>query len=229
MLNQSEIESFLDTLVLSKGSHSPDSGLYCPMEAAAFIAEESWSSNPRRVSPRIASFVRKFSDVLDNETRQLLKPYILKCLDTVVSQDAEEKRAWMATDWLVREYAPIFLRLAGLSEHAEALEKLHRLTSRIDVVGVQYKLGVMLESVRSVPESVARVLSWYYVRDIIRPVTWAAARDSFRDDGRDAIGEVVRDIAWESTKVITNVALVSAVEVLYLSMFRLLDRMIDVK
>ena len=35
----------------------------------------------------------------------------------------------LATDWLVREYSPAFLRLAGLNYQAETLEKLPALTS----------------------------------------------------------------------------------------------------
>lgn len=113
----------LTKIVLKSGGHTPD-GEYCVMELAAFIAEEPWSDHPKCVSPVIAAFLRSWNDALDDETRQILKPYAIKSLNTVGTEADEEIRAWMATEWLARECAPAFLRLAGLTEHAETLEQL---------------------------------------------------------------------------------------------------------
>jgi hypothetical protein len=64
----------LDTVTLFKGAHSPDS-TFCVMELAAYIANEPWSDHPKCVSPVIAAFLRNWNDSLDDETRQILKPF----------------------------------------------------------------------------------------------------------------------------------------------------------
>nr|MBA2706998.1 hypothetical protein [Gemmatimonadaceae bacterium] len=120
--------AILDTLVLEHGAHSPD-GKFCIMEATAYIAGEPWSDAPKCVSPVIGAFLRSWNDSLGDNDRQLLKPYVTRVIGTRTNAKDEEKRSWMATDWLARECAPAFLRLARLTEHAEALEGLAALTT----------------------------------------------------------------------------------------------------
>jgi hypothetical protein len=52
------------------------------MEAAAWLADEPHSDHPQCVSPVIASFMRAYNDQVDDGTRQLLKPYVVKVLNT---------------------------------------------------------------------------------------------------------------------------------------------------
>lgn len=70
-------------------------------------------------------------EVRRRDDRQMLKPLIPRLVGTKASKAVEEKRAGMATDWLARECAPAFLRLAGLTDHAEALEGLTALVERM--------------------------------------------------------------------------------------------------
>src|SRR5438552_13778263 len=107
----------LRTLKLESGSHEPDH-TFCIMEAAAYVAGEQWSDHPQCVSPAIGAFLRSWNDSLDDKTRQKLKPYVRKVIDTRTTEADEQMRAWLATDWLVRTFTPTWLRKAGLNDEA---------------------------------------------------------------------------------------------------------------
>src|SRR5690349_5848590 len=169
----------LDEIKLYKGAHNPDSQM-CALELAAYIAEEPWSDHPMCVSPVIAAFMRNWNDSLNDDERQMLKPYVLKSINTVGTKADEEKRAWMATDWLVRECAPAFLRLAGLTVHAEALEKLAALDSISRAKEAQPTLAAAGAAARD--------------------AAWAAARAAAGAAARDAAGAAARDAAWAGAR-----------------------------
>ena len=124
-------ERFAELGRLEGGAH-PDGNGMCVMEAVAYITGEPWSDHPECVSPVIGAFMRNWNDSLrtDEERDRLLKPLIPVIVGTNTGAADDETRAWMATDWLVREQTPAWLRLAGLSEHADALENLAALTGR---------------------------------------------------------------------------------------------------
>src|SRR5690606_588012 len=109
-------------LTLDEGAHdTPDDGM-CLLEAAAYISGEYHSDHPACVSPVIAAFGRRWNDDLPDDDRQrLLLPLLPLLPDTASTAEVEEARAWMATDWMVREHAPAWLRLAGLVEQAHEL------------------------------------------------------------------------------------------------------------
>jgi hypothetical protein len=117
---------------LDTGAHDPTDGKMCVMEAVAYVAGEPWSDHPQCVSPVIAKFLRTWNDDLsDAETRtRLLAPLIPDVIGTRTTDADEETRAWLATDWLVRVYAPAWLDLTpSLASHATALRALPSLTS----------------------------------------------------------------------------------------------------
>ena len=121
--------TFLGPLTLEKGAHDRGKGM-CAMEAAAYLAGEKHSDHPECVSPVIAEFMRSWNDGLPDAQRHILKSWIPKVLHTRTSQADEETRAWLATDWLVRECAPAWLDLVGLTERATELRNLPALTSQ---------------------------------------------------------------------------------------------------
>src|SRR5437588_7373903 len=100
----------LSTVTLLKGSHNPDSQ-FCVMELAAFLAGEKWSDRPECASPVITAFLVSWNDSLNDEDRQMLRPYAVKVIGTRTTPQDEITRAWMAVDWLARTCAPAFLRL----------------------------------------------------------------------------------------------------------------------
>ena len=117
----------IDKVQVKSGAHeSVEHGL-CIMEAVAYIAHEQHSDHPQCVSPVIGAFMRTWNDSMNDEDRQQLKALIPVVMDTARTPEDEERRAWMATDWLVRVHTPAWLRLAGLSEHADRLASLPRL------------------------------------------------------------------------------------------------------
>ena len=127
---------------LDRGAHkSPGDGM-CLVEAAAYVAGRPHTDHPPCVSPVIGAFCRSWNDSLSDEDRQMLVPYVERILDTNTGPGDDEKRAWLATDWLVRECAPAWLRLAGLTTVADITRA--RLAAVADRVGGG--LEVVLES-----------------------------------------------------------------------------------
>jgi hypothetical protein len=66
----------------------------CLLEAAAYVAGEPWSDSPECVSPVLAAFGRSWNDALDDENRQMLKPFIPRLVGTAARRAADA--AWAA-------------------------------------------------------------------------------------------------------------------------------------
>ena len=128
----------LDTLTLAKGGHETRAGGVCLTEAVAWFAGEPHSAYPACVSPVLAAFGRTWNDRLDDAERQRLVPLIPRLVGTAGDADADAVCGWMAVDWLVRTYAPAFLRLPpALADHADRLAALAPITSSADAVAAQ--------------------------------------------------------------------------------------------
>lgn len=170
----------LDTITLSHGSHSKGSGKGCVMEWTSVLAGEPWSDSPQCTSPVIAAFLRSWNDSLPDDERQQLKRYIPLVINTRGSDALEAKRAWMATDWLVRVQAPAWLRLAGLTEQAALLEGMPEVTAT-----TVPSIKAPLEAVRK--EAAA---AW----DAAWAAAWAAARAAAWDAARDEQNRVLESM-----------------------------------
>lgn len=124
----------LETLVLEPGAHAANEGQHMNvMEAVAHIAGEPWSHRPECASPVLAAFCRRWNDTVEpygSAIRKQLKHYIPRLIGSRGTAAQEEARAWMAVDWLLHESQPAWLRLAGLTEHAERLAALRPQTIR---------------------------------------------------------------------------------------------------
>src|SRR3954453_23724766 len=79
----------LDALVLGVRAHSAADltdaetaadKRACLLEAVAFVAGEPWSDSPSCTSPVLGTFGRSLNDVLPDDRRQQLKPYILRLI-----------------------------------------------------------------------------------------------------------------------------------------------------
>lgn len=173
----------LDQLQVQSGSHaSPEAGM-CVMEMVSYIAREQHSDTPQCVSPVIGAFMRSWNDAMSDVDRQQLKPLIPVVMDTAGTPEDEERRAWMALDWLVREHTPAWLRLAGLTDHADRLASLPRFKAGMNVPAIK----PVLDAARSAAAAA-------------RDAAAAAARDAAGDAARDAAGDAARgaagDAAW---------------------------------
>src|SRR5215469_10789169 len=118
----------IESVVLSVGSHASAEDGMCVMEMVSYIAGETWSDSPACASPVISSFLRSWNDSLDDETRQRLRSYARRVTGTA-NDGKDEQRAWMCVDWLARTQLPLWLDLAGLSEHAAACRALTAISS----------------------------------------------------------------------------------------------------
>jgi hypothetical protein len=67
---------------LDRGAHPEGSGQVCAMEAAAWLAGEPWSDQPRSVHPVVAHVARAVNDRIADDERQTLWPLIVASLDT---------------------------------------------------------------------------------------------------------------------------------------------------
>jgi hypothetical protein len=190
---------YLEPLKLGRGSHDPPlNGLVnaCVMEAVAYVAGEPFSDHPECASPVITSFLVYWNDAMDDVDRQMLKPYIVRLVGTRTGKRHEEQRAWMLTDWLVRECAPAWLRLAGLAGQAELLESLAPLTSAASA----RKAQLVLDAARK-DSAAAAAAEWAAAGGLpqvfaARDAVWASAAAAARDAVWASAAAAAADSAW---------------------------------
>src|ERR1039458_1171742 len=177
----------LDGITLLAGSHPDREAGVDAMEAVAWLAGEAHSDMPKCASPVLGAFMRSWNDALDDEGRQKLKPYLPRLIGTAGNKKKDEKRAWLCTDWLVRECAPAWLELAGVKEAPAALRALPPILS----VTAAKKAQPTVDDARQ-KGTVAREAAW----DAAREAAWSAAGAAARDAAGAAAGEAARAAVW---------------------------------
>lgn len=207
----------LDVLTLAVGRHADTQRAMSVVEAAAYVAGEPWSDRPACISPLIAAFLRSWNDALDDVTRnRLLKCFVLKAIGTNTAAAHEVTRAWLVTDWLVREQAPAWLALAGLTKDAARLRALPALTSSDIAVAIQPALTGAREHAAAVwdgAETAEGIAAWKAAATASRSFAAAAARsaaisaagvdgqaaawDTTWDAARDVAETVAEAVAWD--------------------------------
>ena len=232
-------ESEMQEIRLLKGSHperfaSDGTATMCAQEFASYLAGEPHSDHPRCVSPVLNSFMVSWNDGLDDETRQKLRPYIVRTLGTA-GDGQDRARSYMALDWFIRVHTPGFLVAAGLTEEAAKLRGLAAIADIEKVQAATPHVNAAWDAARAA----ARDAAWDAARAAARAATGDAARAAARAAARDAAwaaagdaawtaaGEAARDAAWTAAGEAARDALASAVALLQESAFELLDRMID--
>ena len=126
----------LDGIVLSKGDHRSREKGVCALEAVAWLAGLPHSDAPACVCPVIRAFVVSWNDAIPDDVRRtaLLKPFLLKMLDTKSTPAVELTRSYLAFDWLVRVQMPAWLDLSQtLAQHATALRACAPLVDRATI------------------------------------------------------------------------------------------------
>jgi hypothetical protein len=173
----------------------------CVMEAVAYVAGEPWSDAPTCASPVIAAFLRSWNDALSGADRtRLLRPLIPRLVGSAASREVEERRSYMALDWLIREHTPAWLDLIpALAPHAAALRALSPIAD--------------LEAARAANATVT--------------AAGAAARAAARAAAGDAAGAAAWAAAWDAAWAAAREALRPTVERLQQSALALIDRMLE--
>ncbi len=228
----------LDAIHLAHGSHTTREEGMCVMELAAFLAGRKHSDSPPCVSPAIATFMRTWNDQLGDEDRQTLKPYAARILDTNTNRKRDElARAWLATDWLARTFAPAWIDLAhsldlthrgvdnGLNVHAAALRSLRQLDADATADAAM--------PILSAAESAAWSAAWSAARSAARSAAWSAAESAARSAARSAAWSAAWSAArwsaaWSAAESAARSALAPTVKALQSSALELVDRMIAV-
>jgi hypothetical protein len=108
----------VEALRLAKGAHDSFARGASVMEAVAYVAGEPFSDHPQCASPVVGAFLRAWNDRLDDQTRQRLKPYVVRLVGTAGSDKDEQRRRDMLWEWLLSTLVPTWLETAGM--HAEA-------------------------------------------------------------------------------------------------------------
>jgi hypothetical protein len=192
---------------LARGSHDPGAEM-CVMEAVAFVAGETWSDAPQCACPVITAFLVSWNDSLpsDAERDLLLKDLIPEIVGTRLTPEVEERRSYLALDWLIRVFTPKWLDLVpALHEHAKALRELEAIA---DMAGAA-AAGVRVNA--------AGDAAW----DAAGDAAWAAARA--------AAGAAAWDAAWDAAGAAAGDAITPTTAWLQLSAVALVREMIAVK
>jgi len=203
----------LNDITLKEGSSDENDRAMCVMEAVAYVAGEPWSDHPSCACPVITAFMVSWNDGLPSnaDRDRLLRPLVLKLVETRGSDALANRRATMAADWMVRVYTPAWLRLAGLTAQADALASLPEI---IDFANAPSLRGP-LEAARR-DAAAAGAAAW--------DAAWAAAGAAAWDAAWDAAGAAARAAAraaaWDVLKPTVEALQVSAVD--------LVERMIAV-
>ena len=184
----------LDEVRLSSGSHeSPEEGM-CVMELASVLAGKPFSDTPPCVSPTIGAFLRTWNDSLDEESRQLLKPYALKVLNTAGDREKEITRGWMLFDWLARTAVPAWLRLTGKEDLVAFAEQLASAAPVVDKHSEE-AIYPILESASDAVSYAARVAVSYAARVAASDAASYAASDAASYAARVAARVAASDAA----------------------------------
>jgi hypothetical protein len=244
----------LSTITLDKGSH-PEDGRGCLLEWTARFARLPVTDHPECTSPVLAAFGIAWNDGLDDVTRQRLIPFIPKLVNTAGNREADERRAWMALDWLVRVHAPAWLRLAKLDEQATALAELAPMDSSAAAKAAKKPLAAAGNAAWAAAWAAARAAArnaawdaagnaawaaawnaaWAATGDAAGNAAWDAARAAARAAAWDATGNAAWDAARAAARAATGdatgdaarAALQPTVLELQESAFELFDRMIE--
>jgi hypothetical protein len=166
----------------------------------SWLADEPWSDHPDCTCPVISTFVRSWNDALpDVERTILLRPLLPRLVGTRGSPKLEKNRALMAADWLIRINTPAWLKLAGLTVHAEALAALPKIVSLEQLPSISGPI----EDARQAADA-----AWATARaaalDATRDAIWDAARDAAGDAARaaalDSAWDAARDATWDAAR-----------------------------
>jgi hypothetical protein len=227
-------DSDILALPLSAGSHGREfHGESCLVEKSnrlafcipafreQFGAPERFTDDHPSISRVVRTMAIGLNDIQDaawggvEGRTAALDRFSVAILGTKTTDADEETRAWLATDWLIRVQTPAWLRLAGLTADAQALEGLARVVDAATARAAQPTLDDACKKSRAAWEA-ARDAAWEAARD--------AAREAAVDAARDAAWAAAVDAAWAAAWD----ALAPTAATLRASAIELLDAMIQV-
>jgi hypothetical protein len=173
---------------LAHGPHATPEDGRCAMEWVSYLAGEPHSDQPACVSPALRSFCVALNDGLEKHARQRLRPYLTRTIGTS-GDGLDERRSWMAMDWLIRIYTPAWLHLAGLVEAERALALLAPVQGVEDLAAALDTLDIARGDARAALKSALR--SSYLAR-VLPSAAGRSARKAAWASGEAAVWVVAR-------------------------------------
>jgi hypothetical protein len=236
---------------LAYGTHATPEDGRCAMEWVSYLAGEPHSDHPSCVSPVLRAFCIALNDGLEEAPRQRLRPYLARTIGTA-EDGMDERRAWMAMDWLIRTYTPLWLAAAGLGGPAAELRGLDEVTAVGDLGHALDALRPARQRARELwgagpaswlaPRAAARIAARETAWSAAGAAAWAAARAGVGDIAGDRARAAARAAAGDAAAVLVRMArsaagraaardaaraaLTPTVTELRESVFLLLDRML---
>ena len=202
-----------DTLTLARGSHELGDTDDCGNQALCFMEAFNVSRRlgvtdrcPTDVSETLHGFIVGLNDSLGTVQRQRLKLYRDRIVGTSGQPDADRRAAYMSVDWLIRTYTVAFLRLAGLTAHADALAGAGEVVDLVTLGQVTNHISVA----DSVAYSVAGSAAGSVARSAARSAAGAAARSAARSvadsAARSAADSVAYSVAYSAARSVSRSA-----------------------
>ncbi|MDR5728301.1 MAG: hypothetical protein RB191_12810, partial [Terriglobia bacterium] len=174
----SERFAAIEKLSLESGSHEDFEKGMCVMEAVAYVAGEPWSDYPQCACPVITSFMIAWNDGLpsDVERDRLLKPLVLQLIDTRATPAIEERRSYMALDWLIRVHTPKWLDLVpSLASHAKSLRDHEEIVDMAGATAAGQLTRAAWAAAWDAARAAARAAAGAAAGDAAGAAAWAAA------------------------------------------------------
>ncbi|MFF0250640.1 hypothetical protein [Streptosporangium sandarakinum] len=194
----------LAAVTLTPGDHSTREDGVCLLEAAAWIAGEPHSDEPRCVSPVLTTYGRQLNDALPDDKRQLLRPLIPLMIGTA-GDGRDEARSYLALDWLIRTYTAEWLSVAGFAPQAAALRGMSEIRSvetvRTAAPVIQAISHITEVAALNTTEETARDVAWYAAY-----ATASSAWEVAQGTAWNAALAVVWDAVWEFMHAVERTA-----------------------
>ena len=188
----------LETITLKSGSHNDRDDGVCAMEAVAWLAGEPHTDHPQCTCRVLAAWMRGWNDGLpsDADRDRLLKPLLPRLLNTRSTKAVEERRSFIALDWLIREFLPSWLDgVESLKVHAAAIRALPEIAD-IATATQAGELVVRAAKDAAAAGDAAWAAAGDAARAAARAAAGAAAGDAARAAAWAAAGDAARDAAW---------------------------------
>jgi hypothetical protein len=129
---------------LKSGSHESREDGMCAMEWISYLAGEEHTDAPQCVDPVLRQFGILLNDVLPDDLRQRLRPYLARMIGTAHDGRARE-RLFMVGDWAVRVAAAAAME----AERPDLAAKLRGVPKVVDKASAQHAAGVAYEAARA--------------------------------------------------------------------------------
>jgi hypothetical protein len=176
---------------------------FCERYGAAPFADDHPSVS--RVVRAMAIGLNDMRWPSDVERTAALDRFTIAILGTRTTDGDEVTRSYMACDWLIRVYTPAWLRLAGLTAEAQALESLARVADAATVTASRPAIDSARKSADAAgaaagaaARAAAWDAAWAAARAAAWDAAWAAAWDAARAAAWDAAGAAARAAAWDA-------------------------------